>query len=136
MYAEIVGRWIAGPVQRSQLTTEAQSSIRIPQPIDWPSGEDGLVVVRLLDQDDQPIRLNLPTDTITLNLGYDFQGSTVFSAVGVAGSDPGYYEFSVTAQMTKNISGPFVYEVRSVFGGVTQQVCAPAYFTVTPKVAA
>jgi hypothetical protein len=134
MYIEIIGRWIDGPVLSSEQTGALAGSIRVPQPIEWPRGEDGVISVRVTDEDDQPLNLNLPTDTITMYVGWDFRSGARLTVVGTAGEDPGQYLFLMPSNSTIDLSGPLVYDVRAVFGGLQQQVCPPAYFTATPEV--
>jgi hypothetical protein len=129
MYVEIVGRWIDGPLARRETTP------RKAQPIAWPREEDGVISLRLVDENELPVLLALGTDSITLNIGYDLRSGALLSVSGTAGGDPGQYLFAIASTNTRSMDGPMVYEVRAVKSSLQQQVVVPAYFTVTPSVA-
>lgn len=128
MFVDLVGRFISGPLANQQ------SQGRVPQPVDWPTGEDGVILLRIVDENDAPVVLNITnSDSVTLSIGVDFVSGTRLNLVGVAG-DPGTYKFTLSASASRGYSGPYVYEIRATKSGKAQQICAVAYWTFSPTV--
>lgn len=111
---------------------------RKPQPLAVHQGEDTTVVCKLVDSiTGAPVVLALPTDTITLRVGFETRVGAQYRFAGVAAPSlygAGFYSFTVPASTTKLMSGPWVYDVQVVHGGVTQVVTALAYFNVDSTV--
>lgn len=132
MYVNLVGVWIA-----AQAVPNSLAPPRTAVPIDWPRGEDGTIVVDVLDQNGQAVVLDLtPThDTIKFQLGLDFLTGALISLSGTAtaGDRPGRYTFAMPGSQLSQYRGPLVYSVVVSKGGLTQQVVPPAYFNSTPS---
>ena len=134
MYAAIVGRWITGELPPEG--PETPSTARVPQPIDWPQGEDGTIALSVLDEFNQPVIFDIAGgDSLTLNIAYDLRGGAVQQLAAAPGTDAGTYVFTLTPTTTNDISGPMIYDVKGVKGTspkLTQQVVPLAYFTILP----
>jgi hypothetical protein len=139
VFIELVGVWIDAPLP-SQVMAAGSVPVpfvaRTPQPIEWPAFEDGQISLRIVDQNNQPLSLTLPTpDALEIAIGINFRfGPIVQLTTPTAGPDLGQYIFTVTPDSFRSLSGPYVYEARATYQGKQQQVCSPAYFTVTGAV--
>lgn len=138
MYVEIVGRFVSGPSPTETPAVgapPASTGERIAWPISWPRGEDGTVILRLLDELGQAVELDTNAgDTAKLCIGANFAIGAIVTFVAEATSEPGKLSITVPSNSTKSLAGPYVYDVRVKKGDKEQQVVPPAYFTVTPSI--
>lgn len=125
---ELIGVWIGGP-RTEQVPSSTAHQLAMPR------GSDAKITLRLIDENAQPVALDLAgTDTIALRLGSSFNYACK-SIAGVAGPEIGTYIFLLAPTDTRDqVVSRLVYDVWAKKGAAQQQVVEISYFVLSQTV--
>lgn len=131
--ATLLGVWVDGPLADG---VPSQTAMQV----DWPRGTIGSIVLNLIDNDGQPVDLDLAgTDRLELSLRqtYGSDPSTRRLASKVAGGGLGSYQFDMVRTDTLDVfTGRMIFDVWVTRGSAERQVVSPGYFNISPRMRA
>lgn len=127
---ELLAVWTAGPDYDG-------APLNTAKPIDLARGMDLIIPITFVDATTRrPIDLNLDGgDEMVLTVRQTFESEIIFSKKATKPSFASY-EVALVAADTLDLAGRLVYDLWVKRIGVNQQVVAPSYFNVTPRVKA
>jgi len=127
----LLGVLADGPLTDGVLTNTAVQ-------VDWPRGTDGVIELNLVDHDGQLVDLDLAgADRLELTMRSTLGGDPVLAKLAMKVSTAvGRYSFSIASADTIDLSGRVIMDVWATKAAAQQQVVAPSYFNVTPRMRA
>lgn len=130
-FVSALGVWVDGPLDPSLPKNTAMQ-------IDWPRGQDGIIELRLVDNEGQRVDLDLVgADRLELSVRSTLGGDPLKSwlATKTAG-ELGLYGFALASADTIDFSGRLVMDVWATRAGAQRQVVGASYFNAGPRVRA
>lgn len=125
-FVSILGVWVDGPLDPSVPSNTATQ-------IEWPRGSDGDVEVRLVDNEGQPVDLDVAgADKLELSIRSSLGGDPIKSWAATKAVTPvGLYSFAIASADTLDFFGRLIIDVWATRAGKQRQVVGASYFNST-----